>query len=65
VRVAIKRLGLAAYVKMNGGKFLGHEDGHFMFDTEKSERDWEVDYVNSCCAKHDSEVMQLRKLMRG
>lgn len=64
MRVEIKQLGLAAYVKINGGRILGYQDGKFIMDTDKSEQEWEIEYMNSESFKHDSEVMYLRKLMR-
>jgi hypothetical protein len=64
MRVEIKQLGLAAYVKINGGKIVGFQNGKFIMDTDKSEQEWEIQYMNSESFKHDSEVMYLRKLMR-
>jgi len=66
--VKVKRLGLAAYMKLNGAQFRGHSPlpnfkGNFLFDTDKSLKEWEVEYLNSCCSKHDSEVMTLRKFI--
>lgn len=62
--VKIGRLGLAAYVKMNGGIFVKYLDGRFYFETSKAVDAWEVDYINSCCSRHDTELMTLRKLMK-
>ncbi len=64
MKVEIKQLGLAAYVKINGGKIMGFQNGKFIMDTDKSEQEWEIQYMNSESFKHDSEVMYLRKLMR-
>jgi hypothetical protein len=70
MEVRVKRLGLAAYIKMNGAEFKGHEadpktgKGEFVFESDKTARKWEIEYSNSCCNQHDSEVMSLRKLMR-
>ena len=71
MEISVKRLGLAAYIKMNGGVFKSHgpEDGQkgknaFFFETDKPLRQWEVEYANSCCALHDAEVMNLRKFMK-
>ena len=69
MEIRVKRLGLAAYIKINGGTLLGHEKdrhgkGEFVFESERTARQWEIEYSNSCCNLHDSEVMSLRKLMR-
>ena len=64
MKVEINQLGLAAYVKINGGKIMGFQNGKFIMDTDKPEQEWEIQYMNSESFKHDSEVMYLRKLMR-
>lgn len=64
MRVEIKQLGLAAFVKINGGKIVGYTNGKFVMDTDRTEQEWEIEYMNSESFKHDSEVMYLRKLMR-
>jgi hypothetical protein len=67
--VETRKLGLAAYIKMCGGELLGikPESNTFRFDTGEDDRSvdqWEMDYVNSCCHRHDTELVNLRKLMR-
>lgn len=70
MEIKVKRLGLAAYVKMSGASFIAHEKDPdtrrymFVFDSNKSLAEWEVEYANSCCSLHDSEVMSLRKFMK-
>lgn len=61
----IRDLGLAAFLKMNNVRLLNVRDGNvFVFESEgRSVRDWELEYVNSCCFRHDRELMGLRKLM--
>lgn len=60
--VHIRSLGLAAYLKTAGCKLVTVEDNQFVYESDRSEREWQVEYLNSCCYKHDSEVMSLRKL---
>jgi hypothetical protein len=62
-RIEISGLGLAAYVKMKGSQFLGFHDAKFIFESDKSPSEWQVEYMNSEAFKHDSELMSLRKLM--
>jgi hypothetical protein len=70
MEIKVKRLGLAAYVKMCGAGFIAHEKDKstgryvFVFESDKSLPEWEVEYANSCCSLHDSEVMSLRKFMK-
>lgn len=62
----VKSLGLAAYVMMKGLKLVKvTEDGSFVFEcNEKSEREWEIEYVNSCCFRHDNALMTLRRMLQ-
>jgi|Cruoilmetagenom7_1024161.scaffolds.fasta_scaffold00637_22 hypothetical protein len=69
--VETRKLGLAAYIKMRGGSLLNFEPDTNMFSFKvksesvgKSVQDWEFEYLNSCCYRHDSELVNLRKLMR-
>lgn len=66
MRIEIKTLGLAAYVKMENGGFVSYdaEQRVFTFDSDKSAEEWEIGYANSCCSRHDSELMSLRRFMR-
>lgn len=64
MQVKVRRLGLAAYVKIKGGKFLGHYDGMFHFESDKDEEQWEIEYVNTEAYAHDLELMNLRNLMK-
>ncbi len=58
----IRGLGLAAYLRMQTGEvmFIKFENGKFIFESEKDENHWRVQYINSCCYRHDQEVMALR-----
>ena len=63
--IRVKGLGLAAYVKMRGGEFIAYDrdSREFAFRADTSVN-WEVEYANSDCYRHDAEVMNLRKFMR-
>lgn len=58
----IRKLGLAAYIKMHGAVLKDVKGNVFMFESEKSETEWEVEYLNSCCHRHDTELIHLRDL---
>ena len=60
-----KQLALAAYLKKEGAVFRGYVDGEFEVDStgDKSIDDWHVEYLNSCCHKHDTELVTLRALI--
>lgn len=66
--VETRKLGLAAYIKMQGGALEGVEQNTNTFTfsdaSDKTATDWEFEYINSCCHKHDTELVNLRKLLR-
>lgn len=64
-----RKLGLAAYMKMMGAEIekvipatntfvLRHTSG-------KSLHEWELEYINTDCYRHDTELVHLRRLLRG
>lgn len=61
-----KNLGLAAYLFMHGVKLISTEtDGRFVFERDvRDVREWEIEYVNSCCFRHDSALMTLRRMLK-
>lgn len=59
-----RKLGLAAYIKIKGIQFLGFIEGKFRFESDRSEDEWEAEYMNTDAYRHDVELMNLRKLMR-
>ncbi len=64
--VATRKLGLAAWMKMNGCELLGftRKEG-FTFKAMDPLDVWVVGYANSCCSKHDAELINLRSMMRS
>lgn len=61
--IEVKKLGLAAYIKMHGGVLHEIRDSRFVLETSKTEGEWEIEYSNSCCYQHDSELVNLRNLL--
>lgn len=63
--IYIKQVGLAAYAKSNGSRLLGYESATgFVFDSEKSEEQWEVEYLGSDESRFNSALINLMKLKR-
>lgn len=58
--IETRKLGLAAYIKMEQGNFLGVVDNKFRFESEMTAEEWDIRYCNTCCHRHDMEVMALR-----
>ena len=58
-------LGLAAYMKMHGVKLVSTANRTYSFEGDggKTVDDWAVEYSNSCCHRHDTELVGLRKMM--
>lgn len=63
MRVVTNKLGLAAFMKMKGAQLITCQNKEFEFETEKSFKEWLLEYNNSCCCLHDSELMKLRALL--
>lgn len=63
--VETTNIGLAAFMKMSGSILVKTDNKVFTFLGENGEtiRDWDIKYANSCCRRHDSEVMYLKKLL--
>lgn len=60
--IIVKKLGLAAYVKMQGGKLIRVGKDGYSFEYDRSAKEAEIEYLNSCCYEHDQQVMSLRAL---
>ena len=65
MEISTAKLGLAAYIQIKGGTFLGYRDRKFWYDSERSEDDWQTEYINSESHQHDMTLMNLRKLMKN
>jgi len=61
-KVTITELGLAAYLRIKDAELVKYENG-FVFETDRSEGEWRIEYYNSDCYKHDSELLQLKKFI--
>jgi len=64
MRLYIKGIGLAAYIKMQGEKLVDVQDKRFVFESDKTEQEYQIEYLSSCCSYHDAEVCNLRKLLK-
>ena len=67
VKMETRDLALAAYMKMHGVPLASVSSRTFEFESkegdEKTIDDWAVEYSNSCCHRHDTELVGLRKMM--
>jgi hypothetical protein len=64
--IETKDLGLAAFVKTRGYRLIGCENRVFKLESTESNAsraEMEIEYSNSCCRQHDSNVMSLRQLL--
>jgi len=62
MRLEVTSLGLAAYMYIMGCAVVEKHGGVFIIETEKELREWEIDYINSDCYKHDQAVLSLKRL---
>lgn len=63
--IKTNKLGLAAYIQLQGMELVKVSAGWFYFNAPTDTRYFEVKYLNSCCHKHDNNVMSLRNLLPG
>jgi len=63
MQIKTKKIALAAYIKMQT-PLVTINGGSFVFNSEIPIDEWEIRYYNSCCYKHDSQVIALRDLKR-
>ena len=63
--VKVYDMGLAAYMKLKGVMVKGIEGKSFLFDTgDVPLSQWKIDYANSCCSRHDKEILGLKQMMQ-
>lgn len=64
--IEIKNISLAAYIKMQGYQLLKVNCYSFSFDLPQStsEEILRIEYLNSECSHHDTEVCNLRDMQR-
>lgn len=62
-RFNTRKLGLAAYIKMNGGQILSKTRHHgYTFESSRPLNEWATEYANSCCNTHDVTLIGLRNM---
>jgi hypothetical protein len=65
MRIKVRSLHLAAYIKTHGGLLVDVEDDQFVFDSEKSTKEWRIEHSASCCRRVDKELIDLRNLLKS
>jgi hypothetical protein len=65
MRIKVRPLHLAAYIKTHGGVLLDIEDEQFVFESEKTTKQWRIEHSVSCCRKVDKELIDLRNLLKS
>lgn len=64
MQIQIQQLGLAAYVRMKGATLIEVSGRRFVFESEKTEQEWRVEYSGSESMRHDSLVCELRNFLK-
>lgn len=54
-----RNVGLAAWIDLNHGKFVSKVKGLYSYESDVSLKDYERDYFNSLCVKHNESVVRL------
>jgi hypothetical protein len=63
--IVVKKLGLAAYMKLRGSSVLRSENRIFTMDSlGKSPSEWEIEYANSEASKFNSCLIELNQINR-
>lgn len=63
--IEVPDLGLAAFMKMNNAILVKSEKidmFNFLCSDGEDISNWELQYANSCCKRHDWEVRELRRM---
>jgi len=61
IEIKTDNLGLAGYIKMHIPLKRKKETSYY-FDSEDNVEVWELKYYNCCCARHDEQIMSLRRM---
>jgi hypothetical protein len=64
MKLKVRSLHLAAYIKTHGAVLVDVEDGQFVFESEKSIKEWRIEHSASCCRRVDKELIDLRNLIK-
>lgn len=65
MKIVVKNLGLAAYIKLHGGKIVSSTPHTVVFETDQTGQEWRQSYANSDFARFNSELIELQKLKKG
>lgn len=64
MRVTVKNLGLAAYIKLQGGIIVGSTAHTVTFETDQTGQEWRQSYANSDFSRFNSELIELQNLKK-
>jgi hypothetical protein len=66
--IKVRQLGLAAYIKMKAIPtsadrtcFIGYEGSLYIFESDRTEDEWRIEYINSECSAFDNCLRELRE----
>lgn len=66
MRLTVHDIALAAYLKANGAVLVeAQQERTWVFESDRPASEWRLEYSNSCCRKHDRELLELRRLSRS
>lgn len=64
--ISTNRVGLAAFMKINGASFLGkNSSGVYLFESEQQSREWRLAYAKTNYPAFNAEVVELLNLEKG
>jgi len=63
--IHIRELGFAAFLKLKECKLVKFEQNEWVFESEKSESELRIEWVNSEFSKFDKILLDLKNFKRG
>jgi aspartokinase len=64
IKISVKELHLAAYLKAKGCKLVNVSADSFVFETDKSETEWRIFHSNSEALLVDRELLTLKQFIK-
>lgn len=60
----VSELGFAAFLILKGHKLVGYSNSKFIFETEQSDSELRIEWVNSDFAKFDKVILDLKQFRK-
>jgi hypothetical protein len=65
VRVNVKNIGLAAYIKLHGVEIISATAHTVTFESDRTGQEWRTAYLNSEYARYNGLLIDIQNLKKG